>query len=104
MEEKILEIPLSELIESLKLGYKEYKEALMQKNDLEDIGYLRGYCITLERILQAYGEMTTEEISTIKKAVLGDVEIKRQTALPQNDELDAPAYFRRLKSSKKNAS
>ena len=102
MEEKILQIPVSEMVESLKLGYEEYKDVFEKSNNVEDLGYLRGYCRTIEKILFVYGELSKEEVLSIQQATIGDMRLEPIKKTPSNDdELDIPTYFRNQKKGMK---
>jgi len=45
MSEKMIEIPVSELLASLEEGYKDYKQSLADDTGDEDLGHVKGYCV-----------------------------------------------------------
>ena len=91
----MIEIPKGELLESLKLGYTEYKECLSNGNDQEDLAHIKGYCVTIEQILAAYGGVTKEEMLDIKKPIIGNISLRRKKQNPINEDYDVPTIFRR---------
>ena len=91
----MIEIPKGELLESLKLGYTEYKECLSNGNDQEDLAHIKGYCVTIEQILAAYGGVTKEEMIDIKQPIIGNISLRRKKQNPINEDYDVPTIFRR---------
>lgn len=90
----MIEIPKEELLESLRLGYTEYKECVATGVDEGDLGHVKGYCVTLEQILSAYGEVSKEEILKIKSPIIGDVSLRRKIKKGFDSNLDEPTVFR----------
>lgn len=91
----MIEIPKSELMESLKLGYLEYKECVRDGVDEVDLAHVKGYCTTIEQILSAYGQVSKEEILDIKRPIIGTVSLRRNTKNGLDANLDEPTIFRR---------
>ena len=92
---KMIEIPTNELLESLKLGYQEFKECSANGNDQEDLAHIKGYCVTLEQILYAYGGISKEEMLDIKLPIIGNMSLRRKKQNPINEDYDVPTIFRR---------
>ena len=90
----MIQIPKEELLESLKLGYLEYKECISNGADEVDIGHVKGYCVTLEQLLSAYGDVTKEEMLNIKKPIIGNVSLRRKNKKDLDSNLDEPTVFR----------
>ena len=76
MNEQIMKIPVKDLCKSLEDGYREYKSTALTSQDKLEIGHLRGYCRTIEQILNIYGSLTEEDIVNIKKPILGNTSMK----------------------------
>lgn len=93
MSEKIMQIPVDELLESLKSGYKEYKRALENGADDMDLGHVKGFCTTVEQILASYGDVTSHEMMEIKMPIIGSVSLRRKETV----DYDKPTYIRRQK-------
>ena len=91
----MIQIPKDELLESLKLGYTEYKECLSNGNDKEDLAHIKGYCVTIEQILAAYGGVTKEEMIDIKQPIIGNISLRRKKQNLINEDYDVPTIFRR---------
>ena len=91
----MIQIPKDELLESLKLGYQEYKESVADGVDAVDLAHVKGYCVTIELILNAHGDVTAEEMMKIKRPIIGEVSLRR--AKKQNTEIDydVPTIFRK---------
>ena len=100
MNEKIMQIPVDEFLESLKEGYTEYKEALANNADEVDLGHIKGFCTTIEQILNAYGGITSAEMMKIKKPILGNISLRRKKKV----DYDTPTFIRRGKSNMRNIS
>jgi hypothetical protein len=94
MSKKIIEIPVNELLDSLKLGYEEYKKCLEDEHDLEDLSHVKGFCTTLEQMLAIYGDVTKVEMMNIKKPILGNISLKRKA--PKVN-YDIPTFIRKQK-------
>lgn len=93
MSEKIMQIPISDLLLSLEAGYKDYKQSLENNTGEEDVGHIKGYCTTIEQILAAYGDVTSAEMMEIKTPILGNISLRRKEIV----DYDKPTYFRRQK-------
>ena len=93
MSKEIMQIPVKDLLESLKSGYEEYRDCLANGNDEEDLGHIKGYCTTIEQILAAYGKITSSKMLEIKNPIIGNVSLGRKEP-PIN--YDEPAYLRKL--------
>ena len=91
----MIEIPKEELLESLRLGYLEYKECVANGNDEADLAHVKGYCVTIEQILSAYGKVSKEEMLAIKRPIIGNVSLRRKTKGGADADLDEPTIFRR---------
>ena len=90
----MMQIPKEELLESLRLGYLEYKECVSNGTDEVDLAHVKGYCVTLEQILSAYGNVSKEEMLNIKKPIIGNVSLRRKTKKGLDSNLDEPTVFR----------
>ena len=91
----MIQIPKEELLESLKLGYTEYKECVADGVDEVDLAHVKGYCVTIEQILSAYGEVAKEEMLEIKGPIIGNVSLRRKAKNCFDSNLDEPTVFRR---------
>ena len=85
-----MQIPVDDFLESLKEGYIEYKEALADNADEDDLGHIKGFCTTIEQILNVYGGITSAEIMEIKKPILGNISLKRKKRV----DYDIPTFLR----------
>lgn len=74
----MIKIAKEELLESLKYGYIEYKQCVSSGSDEIDLAHVKGYCVTLEQILSAYGGVTSDEMMRIKRPIIGDVSLRRK--------------------------
>lgn len=93
MSEKLMQIPVQDLLESLKAGYEEYKICSQKGHDEEDLAHIKGYCTTIEQILAAYGKVTSTEMMEIKRPIIGNVSLRRKKIV----DYDEPTYLRRKK-------
>ena len=96
MNDKIMQIPVNDLLESLKDGYLEYKKALEENSEEVDLGHIKGFCTTIEQILSAYGDITAAEMMEIKRPILGNISLRRKVKVNYNE----PTYIRRQKKDK----
>jgi len=97
----MIQIPKEELLESLKMGYSEYKDCIGTGADEVDLAHVKGFCTTLEQILSAYGDISLEEILEIKRPIIGEVSLRRKKkAEESNGEVDyeIPTIFRKKQS------
>ncbi|MFK5936900.1 MAG: hypothetical protein QM497_00755, partial [Sulfurimonas sp.] len=92
MSKEMMQIPVKDLLESLKSGYEEYRDCLANGNDEEDLGHIKGYCITIEQILAAYARVTSSEMLEIKNPIIGNISLKRKNIMINYNE---PAYLRK---------
>ena len=96
-----MEIPVDDLLESLKEGYYEVKECLENGADAEELAHVKGFCRTIEQILAAYGGVTEEEILIIKEPIIGGISVKRKddkdkkSVIDMNVDFDTPTLIRR---------
>ena len=91
----MIQIPKDELLESLKLGYQEYKDSLADGADAIDLAHVKGYCVTIEQILSAYGSVTAEEMIKIKRPIIGEVSLRRVKKQNTEIDYDVPTIFRK---------
>lgn len=91
----MIEIPTEELLESLKLGYIEYKESVVSGSDAVDLAHIKGYCVTIEQILSAYGGITKEHMLQIKRPIIGEVSLRRTKKKDGCIDFDVPTIFRK---------
>ncbi|WP_151899690.1 hypothetical protein MLC52_09835 [Sulfurimonas sp. NW15] len=91
----MIQISTEELLESLKLGYIEYKECLAIGSDNVDLAHIKGYCTTLEQILIAYGNISKETILEIRKPIIGDVSLRRKKRNAKDIDYDVPTILRK---------
>jgi len=91
----MINIPKNELLESLKVGYIEYKDSVYSGSTAEDLAHVKGYCVTIEQILSAYGGVTTEEMMKIKQPIIGNVSLRRAKKKNHNVDYDVPTIFRK---------
>lgn len=87
-----IEIAKDEMIESLKLGYEEYRDGVKKKSSEVDLAHIKGFCTTIEQILTVYGEISKQEISDIKKPILGNISLNRVNA---KVDYDIPTFMRK---------
>lgn len=95
-----MEIQVDELLESLKEGYLEVKHCLENGSDAEDLAHVKGFCVTIEQILAAYGGATKEEMLAIKEPIIGSLSLRRKTndsvkKIDMNADFDTPTVLRR---------
>jgi len=91
----MIQIAKNELLESLKLGYQEYKDSVVDGADAVDLAHVKGYCVTIEQILSAYGGVTVEEMMEIKRPIIGEVSLRRAKKKNINIDYDVPTIFRK---------
>ena len=91
----MIQIAKNELLESLKLGYQEYKDSVVDGVDAVDLAHVKGYCVTIEQILSAYGGVTVEEMMEIKRPIIGEVSLRRAKKKNINIDYDVPTIFRK---------
>ena len=93
----MMQIPLKDLLASLKDGYIEYKKCVENGSDEVDLAHVAGFCTTMEQILSSYGKVTDAEIEAIKEPIIGTVTLtRRKKGLKiSNIDLETPAIFRR---------
>lgn len=95
----MIQIPKEELLESLKLGYIEYRDCLANGNDTEDLAHVKGYCVTLEQILSGYGSVSKEEMLEIKQPIIGNISLRRKKIEKEQEsgaiDLSRPTIFRK---------
>ena len=95
-----MEIQVDELLESLKEGYLEVKHCLENGSDAEDLAHVKGFCVTIEQILAAYGGVSKDEMKAIKQPIIGDISLRRKDnkkspKIDMNADLDTPTVLRR---------
>jgi len=78
MSDKIMQIPVDDLLDSLKSGYEEYRDCLANGHDDEDLGHIKGFCVTIEQILASYGGIKSTEMLEIKRPIIGDTSLRRK--------------------------
>ena len=97
----MMQIPIKELMASLKSGYTEYKECKAAGSSQVDLAHVKGFCITLEQILAAYGGVSSKEMMKIKEPILGNESLRRKERenkdLDMNADLELPTIMRRQK-------
>lgn len=95
----MIQISKEELLESLKLGYIEYKQCIASGSDEVDLAHIKGYCVTIEQILRAYGGVTKEKILEIKRPIIGEVSLRRKKRDKKeentNIDYDIPTIYRK---------
>jgi len=91
----MIQIPKDELLESLKLGYTEYRDCVANGSDSVDLAHIKGYCVTIEQILSAYGGVSKEIIMEIKKPIIGDISLRRGKKKNSSTDYDVPTIFRK---------
>ena len=72
-----------------------YKDSVLNGADIGDLAHVKGYCVTIEQILSAYGGVTSEEIMKIKRPIIGDVSLRRGKKKNTNIDFDVPSIFRK---------
>lgn len=92
MSDKIMQIPVSDLLDSLKSGYEEYRDCLANGHDDEDLGHIKGFCVTIEQILAGYGAVSSTEMLEIKRPILGNMSLRRKN---KPIDYDVPTYIRK---------
>jgi len=91
MSDKIMQIPIAELMQALEDGYKDYKKSIEDDTGAEDLAHVKGYCTTLEQILAAYGDVSAVEMMEIKNPIIGNVSLRRKKKI----DYDIPTIFRK---------
>ena len=94
MNDKIMQIPVKDLLNSLKSGYEEYRDCLEKNHDEDDLAHIKGFCTTIEQILAAYGKVTKAEMLDIKRPILGDMSLRRK---PAKVDYNIPTFIRKQK-------
>ena len=97
-----MNIPIEDFLGSLKGGYIEYKECLANGSDEVDLAHIKGFCTTIEQILNSYGKVSYEEMMEIKKPIIGDILLtrkKKNTFICREMDLDEPTILRRQKDN-----
>ena len=92
MNEKIMQIPVSDLLDSLKSGYEEYIKCVKNGHDGEDLAHIKGFCTTIEQIISSYGGVTKAEMLAIKRPIIGEISLRR--AKPKVN-YEVPTFIRR---------
>ena len=92
MSDKVMQIPVDDLLDSLKSGYEEYRSCLEKNHDEEDLAHIKGFCTTIEQILASYGKVTKAEMLDVKRPILGNISLKRKA--PEVD-YSIPTYIRK---------
>ena len=98
MNEKIIQIPVDELLESLREGYTEYKKALGDNADADDLGHIKGFCVTIEQILSAYGGVTSATMMEIKRPIIGEISLRRKKRIKKSTkeiDYEIPTFLRK---------
>lgn len=93
----MIQIPKEELLESLKIGYRECKDCIGNGSDEVELAHVKGFCTTIEQILSAYGNVSLEEIMKIKRPIIGEVSLRsKKKQKKSNGEIDyeIPTIFR----------
>jgi len=90
----MIQIPIDELLDSLKLGYTEYKKCVASGSDEVDLAHIKGYCTTIEQILSAYGNVSKEKMLDIKRPIIGEVSLRRGKKKNMGVNYDIPTIFR----------
>ena len=94
MSDRMMQIPVDELLESLKVGYEEYKRVMEDHpEDKEDVGQVKAFCTTIEQMLAAYGDVSVDEMMEIKRPIIGEVSLRRKKRT-QDIDLETPTIFR----------
>ena len=91
----MIQIPKDELLESLKVGYQEYKDSVANGSNAVDLAHVKGYCTTIEQILSAYGGVSAEEMMEIKRPIIGDISLRRGKNKNKGIDYDIPTIFRK---------
>ena len=92
MNDKMMQIPVDDFLDSLKSGYEEYRDCLANGHDEEDLSHIKGFCVTIEQILASYGKVTSTEMLAIKKPIIGNVSLRRAKAKVN---YDIPTFVRK---------
>ena len=91
MGEKIMQIPVSDMLQALEDGYKDYKKSLADDTGAEDLAHIKGFCTTIEQILLAYGDVSSAEMMEIKNPIIGNVSLSRKRVV----NYDIPTFLRK---------
>jgi hypothetical protein len=92
MSDKVMQIPVNDLLDSLKSGYEEYRDCLEKNHDEDDLAHIKGFCTTIEQILASYGKVTKAEMLKIKKPIIGDISLRRKAG---KIDYDIPTFIRK---------
>ena len=77
MSDRVIQIPVSDFLDSLKSGYEEYRDCLENGHDEEDLSHIKGFCTTIEQIISSYGGVTKAEMLAIKRPIIGETSLRR---------------------------
>ena len=92
MSDRVMQIPVSDFLDSLKSGYEEYRDCLENGYDEEDLAHIKGFCTTIEQIISSYGGVTKAEMLAIKRPIIGEISLRR--AKPKVN-YEVPTFIRR---------
>lgn len=98
MSDIIMQIPVEDLLMSLKDGYTELKTAIENDESAEHNAHIKGFCTTVEKMLAIYGSVSSEEMMKIKRPILGEMSLRYKGTTKNN--LDEPTIFRQGKMKK----
>jgi len=98
MSNRVMQIPVSDLLDSLESGYQEYKDCLEKNHDEDHLAHIKGFCTTPEQILASYGGVTKAEMLDIKRPIIGNISFKRK---PPKINYDIPTFIRKQQKPKK---
>ena len=79
-------------------GYTEYKKALGNNADADDLGHIKGFCVTIEKILSAYGGVTSATMMEIKRPIIGEVSLRRKKRIKKSTkevDYEIPTFLRK---------
>ena len=100
MNNKTIEIPIEELLESLKKGYIEYKDCLENTSNDIEIAYTKSFCATIEQILISYSDITHAQIMAIKRPILKRISVIDKKDINLDIDYEIPTIFRLGKNAK----
>jgi hypothetical protein len=92
MELTMVDLTREDIIQNLQIRYEKYKIFLNTNNE-KDLLYTQGYCRALEQIALVFAGFTEEEIISIKKPIIGNINMFKNEEV----DLDQPTYLRQQK-------
>ena len=65
------------------------------QDNIKQEKHVKGYCTTIEQILNAYGGVSAEEMMEIKRPIIGEISLRRGKNKNMDIDYDVPTFFRK---------